>query len=165
MLNVSRFRPKLLAILVLGSLTGPQAIGQAKPLTDPGAVFPRGQRAPSANFTGVVWVQQLIEPDSAFNIPVGHVTFEAGARSYWHSHPGGQVLLAIDGVGYYQEKGKPLRILRKGDAVKCPPDIPHWHGASPTTGFRQVAITPSTASGRVRWMGPVTDAEYRNAKE
>jgi quercetin dioxygenase-like cupin family protein len=137
------------------------AIGQTKPATDSGTVFPQGQRAPSANFTGTVWVQQLIEPDSAFNIPVAHVTFEPGARSYWHSHPGGQVLLAIDGIGYYQEKGKPLRILRKGDSVKCPPNIPHWHGASPTVGFWQVAVTPNTPNGRVRWMGPVTDAEYR----
>ncbi len=105
---------------------------------DTSVIFPKGQRAPNTSFTGTVWVQPLIEPDSAFNIPVGYVTFEPGARSHWHSHAGGQALLAMGGIGYYQERGKPIQILRKGDAVKCPPNTPHWHGASPTVGFRQV---------------------------
>lgn len=135
------------------TVTAPPAEGEA--------IFPKGQRAPVTNFTGTVWVQQLIVPDSAVNIPVGYVTFEPGARSHWHSHPGGQVLLAMGGIGYYQEKGKPIQILRKGDAVKCPPNIPHWHGASPATHFLQVAITPNTAAGRVHWMQPVTDEEYK----
>ena len=133
--------------------------------TDTGAIFPKGRRAPATTFTGTVWVKQLIEADSAFNIPVGYVTFEPGARSYWHSHAGGQVLLAMGGIGYYQERGKPIQILRKGDAVKCPPNVPHWHGASPTVGFMQVAITPNTATGRVNWMQPVTDVEYTNIKK
>ena len=139
-------------------------VGQTQTATpaDTGAIFPKGQRAPAANFTGTVWVYQLIEPDSAFNIPVGYVTFEPGARSHWHSHAGGQVLLAMGGIGYYQEKGKPIRVLRKGDSVKCPPNVPHWHGASPTAGFRQVAITPNTATGRVNWLLPVTDREYNS---
>ena len=132
--------------------------------TDTGAIFPKGQRAPTSNFTGTVWVQQLIEPDSAFNIPVGYVTFEPGARSYWHSHAGGQVLLVMGGIGYYQERGKPIQILRKGDAVKCPSNVPHWHGASPTVGFMQVAITPNTAKGRVTWMQPVSEQEYNSLK-
>ncbi len=132
---------------------------------DTSAIFPKGQRAPATTFTGTVWVQQLIEPDSAFNIPVGYVTFEPGARSYWHSHAGGQVLLAMGGIGYYQEQGKAIQILRKGDAVKCPPNVPHWHGASPTVGFTQVAITPNTAKGRVAWLQPVTDAEYVDVKK
>ncbi len=131
---------------------------------DSDAIFPKGQRAPASNFTGTVWVQSLIEADSAFTIPVGYVTFEPGARSNWHSHAGGQALLALGGIGYYQEKGKPIQILRKGDTVKCPPNTPHWHGASPTVGFMQVAVTPNTAAGRVTWMQPVTDQEYTNVK-
>lgn len=152
-----------IAILLI-VVVSPAAISQVRTNTptDTGAIFPKGQRAPDANFTGIVWVQQLIEPDSAFNIPVGYVTFEPGARSHWHSHAGGQVLLAMGGIGYYQEKGKPIQILRKGDAVKCPPNVPHWHGASPTVGFMQVAITPNTATGRVNWLQPVTDTEYNS---
>lgn len=152
----------LTVALLLVSFVRQEASAQIRPNTpaDTSAIFPKGQRAPTSTFTGTVWVQSLIEPDSAFNIPVGYVTFEPGARSHWHSHPGGQVLLAMGGIGYYQERGKPIRILRPGDAVKCPPHVPHWHGASPTVGFRQIAITPNTATGRVTWMQPVTDAEY-----
>ncbi|GAA4454527.1 cupin domain-containing protein [Nibrella saemangeumensis] len=148
------------ALLVMLICVATIAQTPAKPMAEPDLIFPKGQRAPATNFTGTVWVQQLIEPDSAFNIPVGYVTFEPGARSHWHSHAGGQVLLAMGGIGYYQEKGKPIQILRKGDAVKCPPNVPHWHGASPTVEFRQVAIIPNTATGRVTWLQPVTDTEY-----
>ncbi|GGC15662.1 MULTISPECIES: cupin domain-containing protein [Dyadobacter] len=128
------------------------------------SIFPKGQPAPASNFTGRAWVHPLIPADSAFNIPVASVTFEPGARTYWHSHGGGQGIIAIDGVGYYQEKGKPIQILRKGDAVKCPPDMPHWHGASPESGFVQMAVTPNHANGRVKWLQPVTAAEYTNTK-
>ncbi len=128
--------------------------------SDLSTLFPKGRRAPQGNFTGAAWVYQLIEADSAFNIPVGNVTFEPGARTYWHKHPGGQVLLATGGIGFYQEKGKPIQVLRRGDAVKCPADTPHWHGASPKVGFTQIAITPNTTRGRVTWLGPVTEEEY-----
>lgn len=129
-----------------------------------GVIFPKGQRAPATNFIGTVWVYELVKADSSFNIPVGNVTFEPGARTHWHTHAGGQVLLALDGIGYYQEKGRPLQVLRKGDVIKCPPDLPHWHGASPKVGFTQVAITPNTPRGRVTWMQPVSDQEYNSLK-
>jgi len=67
--------------------------------------------------------------------------------------------LAISGTGYYQEKGSPIRILQKGDAVKCPPNLPHWHGAAPHDHFVQVAIT-GREGGPVVWLDAVTDAEY-----
>jgi len=159
--NASALRFTIL--LVILARLGANA--QTETRSDTDAIFPKGQRAPARNFTGTVWVQQLIEPDSAFNIPVGYVTFEPGARSHWHSHAGGQVLLAMGGIGYYQEQGKSIQILRKGDAVKCPPNVPHWHGASPTVGFMQVAVTPNTTKGRVTWMKPVTDEEYTNIRK
>lgn len=141
------------------------AHAQSGKTADLDTAFPKGERVPAANFTGTAWVHQLVAPDSAFNIPIGNVTFEPGARTYWHSHAGGQVLLATGGIGYYQEKGKPVRVLRKGDVVRCPADIPHWHGASPETGFTQIAITPNTAKGRTTWLKEVTDQEYRSQKE
>jgi quercetin dioxygenase-like cupin family protein len=122
-------------------------------------VFPQGNKITNANFTGTAYLQSLIEADSLNSISVGNVTFEAGARSKWHTHPAGQILLAIDGVGYYQEKGKPKQILRKGDAIKCPPNIPHWHGASADTAFIQVAIT-GREKGETVWLEAVTDEEY-----
>jgi quercetin dioxygenase-like cupin family protein len=132
--------------------------------SDGKSIFPKGQKAPERNFTGTVWVYSLIEADSIFNIPVANVTFEPGARSHWHTHGGGQALIAIDGVGYYQEKGKPVQILRKGDSIKCPPNTPHWHGASPEVGFTQIAVTPNVAAGRVTWLQAVTDEEYNSKK-
>jgi quercetin dioxygenase-like cupin family protein len=122
-------------------------------------VFPQGNKITNANFTGTAYLQSLIEADSLNSISVGNVTFEVGARSKWHTHPAGQILLAIDGVGYYQEKGKPKQILRKGDAIKCPPNIPHWHGASADTAFIQVAIT-GREKGETVWLEAVTDEEY-----
>lgn len=148
-MRIKTIESTLAALLVILISTETTAQIRTEAWADTGAIFPRGQRAPVSTFTGTVWVQQLVQPDSAFNIPVGYVTFEPGSRSYWHSHAGGQVLLAIGGTGYYQERGKSIQILRKGDVVKCPANVPHWHGASPTVGFMQIAITPNTAMGRV----------------
>ncbi|MDR2037257.1 MAG: cupin domain-containing protein, partial [Bacteroidales bacterium] len=104
-------------------------------------VFERGNIIEGPNFTGTAYLHNLITADSLNQNSVGSVTFEPGARTSWHLHPAGQIILAIDGVGYYQEEGKPVEIVRKGDAVKCPHNIPHWHGASPDSKFVQVAIT------------------------
>ena len=122
-------------------------------------IFPRGEKIVNANFTGTAYLQPLIAADSVNSTSVGNVTFEPGARSKWHSHPAGQILLAIDGVGYYQEKGQAKKILRKGDAIKCPPNIPHWHGASADSSFIQVAIT-GREKGETVWLEAVTDEEY-----
>jgi quercetin dioxygenase-like cupin family protein len=123
-------------------------------------VFPQGEKITNANFTGTAYLQPLIPADSLNAISVGNVTFEPGARSKWHLHPAGQILLVIDGVGYYQEKGQPKKILRKGDAIKCPPNVPHWHGASVDSAFVQVAIT-GREKGETVWLEAVTDEEYR----
>lgn len=122
-------------------------------------LFPKGQKITNDNFNGTAWLQQLIVSDSTNSIQVGNVTFEPGARTKWHSHPGGQILLATAGVGYYQEKGSPKRVLRKGDVVKCPPNVAHWHGASSDAEFIQIAIT-NAAKGAPVWLQPVTDEEY-----
>jgi len=124
-------------------------------------VFPQGEKITNANFTGTAYLQMLIDADSLNSISVGNVTFEPGARSKWHTHPAGQILLVIDGVGYYQEKGKPKQILRKGDAIKCPPNLPHWHGASADNAFVQIAIT-GREKGETVWLNEVTDEEYNN---
>jgi quercetin dioxygenase-like cupin family protein len=127
-------------------------------------VFPKGEKVTNDNFTGTAYLQMLIAADSLNPTAVGNVTFEPGARSKWHSHPAGQILLAVDGVGYYQEKGQPKKILRKGDAVKCPPKVPHWHGASPDTVFVQLAIT-NNHNGSPVWMDAVTDSVYNSSKQ
>jgi len=125
------------------------------------SVFPRGEKITNDNFKGTVYLNSLVAGDSINPTAVGSVTFEAGARTKWHLHPGGQILLAIDGVGYYQEKGKSKQILKKGDVIKCPPNIPHWHGASVDTPFVQVAIT-NRHLGETVWQQAVTDEEYNS---
>ncbi|MCX2585346.1 MULTISPECIES: cupin domain-containing protein [unclassified Pedobacter] len=122
-------------------------------------LFPRGDKNTTYNFEGDVWVKSLVDADSINQTAVGNVTFAPGARSKWHIHPAGQILLATDGVGYYQEKGKSKIILRKGDVVKCPPNIPHWHGASPDTAFVQVALT-GREKGATVWLDAVGDDDY-----
>ncbi|MGD9557956.1 MAG: cupin domain-containing protein [Mangrovibacterium sp.] len=103
---------------------------------DENRIFTKGNRAPDAIFTNTVWVNMLhTDEDGAFDTQVYDVIFEPSARTFWHSHPGGQILLATSGTGYYQEKGKPARLLKKGDVVANPPEVEHWHGAAPDRGY------------------------------
>ncbi|QNF33090.1 cupin domain-containing protein [Adhaeribacter swui] len=123
------------------------------------SIFAKGEKITNSNFVGNAWLQPLVVSDSLNPTAVGNVTFEPGARTKWHLHPAGQILLATGGIGYYQEKGSPKRILRKGEVVKCPPNVAHWHGASPDQEFIQIAIT-SSHKGATVWLEPVTDEEY-----
>lgn len=123
-------------------------------------VFERGEEVNSPNFTGgKVWLNNLVDADSINQNAVGSVTFEAGARTKWHSHPAGQIILAIDGEGYYQEDGKEKIVVKKGEVMKCPKEVPHWHGASAQSHFVQVAIT-GRENGETVWLKEVTDEDY-----
>ena len=128
------------------------------------AIFPKGEKAPADYFTGTAWVRALVPNDTVLNCQVGNVVFEPGCRNNWHTHSGGQILLVTDGVGYYQEKGKPIQVLRKGDVVRIPPNLVHWHGASHNTAFTHIAINPNTQNGVVTWLQRVTDEEYDSIK-
>lgn len=123
-------------------------------------IFPRGEKITNDNFTGTAYLKMLMGADSLNPTSVGNVTFEPGARTKWHIHPGGQILLVIDGVGYYQEKGQDKKVLRKGDVIKCPANVPHWHGASVDTAFVQVAIT-NRHLGEPVWLDEVSEEEYK----
>ena len=122
-------------------------------------IFPKGEKITNNNFIGDVWLQMQVAADSINQNSVGTVTFDPGARSNWHIHPNGQILLVLDGEGYYQEKGTKKRVLDKGDVVKCPAKIPHWHG-KPEKPFIQVAITSKIAD-LPEWLEAVTDEEYK----
>jgi quercetin dioxygenase-like cupin family protein len=132
--------------------------------TKAAVIFPKGKLT-TANFTGNVWVQPLVPIDSVFNLVAGSVTFEPGARSYWHTHNAGQILLVIDGTGYTQEKGKSIRIIQKGDVISCPPNVEHWHGASSDKAMTHVSLNPNADKGVVTWLRPVTDQQYNGAKD
>ena len=128
------------------------------------AIFPKGEKGPAENFTGNAWNTPLLANDSIYNTVIGNVYFEPGARSNWHTHPSGQILIITDGVGYYQEKGQLRRTMKKGDVIKCPPNVVHSHRASPDTGMQQMYILPKTEKGIVTWLQKVTDEEYNNSK-
>jgi quercetin dioxygenase-like cupin family protein len=131
--------------------------------TELNTIFSKGELGPAENFTGKAWHTALVASDTVYNTLVGNVFFEPGARSNWHIHPAGQILIITDGVGYYQEKGQSRRTLRKGDVIKCPPNVEHWHGASSDTGMQQLYILPKTEKGIVQWLQAVRDEEYTNA--
>jgi quercetin dioxygenase-like cupin family protein len=127
------------------------------------AIFPKGEPGPADHFTGRAWNVGLVNDDTVYNTVIGNVYFEPGARSNWHTHPSGQILIITDGVGYHQIKDQPRQTIRKGDVIKCPPNVLHWHGASPDTGLQQMYILPKTEKGIVTWLQKVTDEEYNNA--
>ncbi len=96
----------------------------------------------------------------ATNISTGRRLFEAGARSNWHAHPNGQLILNEKGAGLHQIEGKPIQRLAPGDSVYVGPGIVHWHGAAPDEPLTQVNIG---FGGTTKWGDPVSDAAYRGA--
>jgi quercetin dioxygenase-like cupin family protein len=124
------------------------------------AIFPKGEKGSEDLFTGNAYNIGLVEADSTLTTAVGNVYFEPGARSNWHSHPAGQILIITDGIGYHQIEGKEIEIIKKGSVVKCPPNVRHWHGASADVGLQQLYIVPNTEKGIVNWNEAVTDEQY-----
>jgi quercetin dioxygenase-like cupin family protein/alkylhydroperoxidase/carboxymuconolactone decarboxylase family protein YurZ len=122
--------------------------------------FSKGDKVSGNNFTGDVWVNMLTSVGPSTSTSVGNVTFAPKARSNWHLHPSGQILLITDGVGYYQEKSQPIRLIHKGDVIKCPANVAHWHGASPDRSLSHIALGPDNSKGAVVWLEKVTDEEY-----
>lgn len=128
-------------------------------------LFARGLKASATNFTGTVWVNMVMSPQAGMGVSIGTVTFEPGARSNWHKHPGGQILLVTEGKGWYQERGQPRKIMQKGDVVQCLPGIEHWHGALPGSKVAHIAIGPNAQKGSVAWLQRVTDQDYKGGNQ
>lgn len=150
-------RYKFVAIL-FASILATQALAQDA------LIFPKGEKSTTDHQVGTVWLNELSPADSTFSYNIAMATFAPGARLHWHTHPAGQILLYTDGVGYYQERGKPRQTVRKGEIIKCQPGVEHWHGATPTNGVTYIATTP-TQKGRTIWFKRVTDEEYSREKE
>jgi len=120
----------------------------------------KGVKAPAAYFVGNVRVNMNINPEDDYNAIIGTVTFDPKGRTNWHTHVSGQILFVTSGVGYYQEKGKPVQIIREDDVVKIPKNIEHWHGASYNTSMSHIAIVTDLDKDKTTWLEPVTDVEY-----
>jgi quercetin dioxygenase-like cupin family protein len=112
-------------------------------------------------FTGDVRVAPLFPAGAPASYSGGAVSFEAGARSAWHTHPAGQYLIVTNGVGWTQQWGGPVMEIRPGDIVWCPPGVKHWHGASPTASMTHIALTGTVNGKNVEWMEKVSDGQYR----
>ena len=113
-------------------------------------------------FTGRSWLAPLTG-NKDLNVPLSNVTFEPGCRNNWHSHTGGQLLIAVGGVGYYQERGKAARRLLPGDVVEIAPNIEHWHGAAPDSWFSHLAIGCNPQTNQNTWLERVDDQQYAEA--
>jgi quercetin dioxygenase-like cupin family protein len=118
---------------------------------------------PAEYFTGKVRLDGRIQTDAPARVGGTTVTFEPGARTAWHTHPLGQTLIVIAGLGRVQREGGPIEEIRPGDTVWFEPGEKHWHGASPTLAMSHIAIAEALDGKVVDWMEHVTDAEYQPA--
>ncbi len=118
-------------------------------------------KGPSDWFTGTVRSDPLFQaPDPAF-VQGASVTFEPGARTAWHTHPLGQTLIVLAGLGWAQRDGGRIEEIRPGDVIWFSPGEKHWHGASPTIAMTHLAIQEKLDGEVVVWMEQVTDDQYR----
>ncbi len=146
---------KLITLLVMAIITSFSV--NAQDFQQP---YPIGEAMKgNPNFIGTAYLYHLSEVKE-LNGPMFNVTFEPVCRNSWHSHSGGQLLIATAGIGYYQEKGKPARRLFPGDIVEIAPNVEHWHGAAPDSWFAHLAIECNPDNNKVTWLSPVNDDEY-----
>ena len=117
-------------------------------------------KGPAEYFTGTVRVDPLFQAPNPARMTAASVTFEPSARTNWHTHPLGQTLIVTAGCGLVQSWGDPIRKIRPGDVVWCPPGEKHWHGAAATTAMTHIAILEHLDGKNVEWMEKVTDGEY-----
>ena len=111
-------------------------------------------------FTGTVWQDPIIEAPTPARVRAALVTFEPGARTAWHTHPLGQTLHVVSGIGRVQLWGGPVREIRAGDTVWIAPGEKHWHGASPNAAMVHIAMQEALDGSHVTWLEHVTDAQY-----
>lgn len=118
-------------------------------------------QAPAENFTGIVRRDPLVNAELPGRVSTGLVTFEPGARTNWHTHPLGQILIVTAGCGWVQKWDDEKHVIRAGDVVWISPNEKHWHGASETTAMSHIAVTEALDGDAVDWLEQVADEHYR----
>ena len=118
-------------------------------------------KGPTDWFTGTVRIDPLFQASAPARTSGGSVTFEAGARTAWHTHPLGQTLIVTVGCGWVQREGGPIEEIHPGDVVWFAPGEKHWHGVTPTTAMTHIAIHEALDGKLVDWMEKVSDDQYR----
>ena len=117
--------------------------------------------APASNFTGTVYQDEVVTGVLPSRLRASVVSFTPGARTYWHTHPVGQTLYCLSGVGRVQREGEPVQALNPGDTVQIPPGVKHWHGAAPDRLFAHLAISENGPNGEgTAWLEAVAEADY-----
>jgi quercetin dioxygenase-like cupin family protein len=117
-------------------------------------------KGPADWFTGTVRIDPLYGVKDPARTAANAVTFEPGARTAWHTHPLGQMLIVTAGYGRAQREGGPVEEIRPGDVVVFEPGEKHWHGAAPATAMTHIAVQESLDGKAVDWMEKVSDADY-----
>lgn len=120
-------------------------------------------KGPADYFTGTVRIDPLFEATAPARALGSSVTFEPGARTAWHTHPLGQILIVTAGCGWVQREGGPVEEIRPGDVVRFAPGEKHWHGATPRTGMTHIAILEQLDGKNAEWMEKVTNEQYRKS--
>lgn len=146
------------ALAQTGAKTEPA--GAAKEMVIARAGSQASYKGPAQYFTGSARVDPLFGAHAPSTMSGAAVTFEPGARSAWHTHPAGQILIVTAGVGRIQQAGGPVQEIRPGDVIWTPPGVKHWHGAAPTTAVTHIAIQESAGGKNVEWMDKVSDEQY-----
>jgi quercetin dioxygenase-like cupin family protein len=116
---------------------------------------------PADWFTGAVYIDAVAAPTDAFPLQGSYVHFTPGARTAWHTHPNGQTIFVIEGVGLAQRRTGPIEVIRPGDRVFFEPGEEHWHGAAPNRFMAHIALVVVDEAGNAAtWLDHVTDEEY-----
>lgn len=121
--------------------------------------------ASSENFTGRALIDASFRHGTLTPVGGAIVTFEPGARTFWHNHPAGQTLIVLSGSGLVQEWGNAAKNIKPGDVVWIPLNVKHWHGASSSNSMSHIAVSQSVDGKTVSWMEPVTDEQYQTSNK
>jgi quercetin dioxygenase-like cupin family protein len=151
-----------LAVSVSVSISASAAAGPAPDMVITRAGTQPPSKGPVQNFSGSVRVDPLFGAHAPSATSGAYVTFEPGARSAWHTHPQGQVLIVTAGAGRVQRWGGKVEEIRPGDVIWTPPGVKHWHGAAPTTALTHIAIQEAAGGKNVEWMEKVSDEQYNH---
>jgi 4-carboxymuconolactone decarboxylase len=149
------------AVLITAIAGGAQPAQPPAGISISSASTRTAQPAPEQYFTGQVQVEMLPTPPAPARVSAARVTFQPGARTAWHTHPLGQVLIVTAGEGRVQEWGGPVRVIRPGDVVTIAPGVKHWHGAAPGAAMTHLAIQEQLYGRAADWMEKVSDEQYR----
>ena len=149
---------KTTATLFAAVLVSTGAMAQQMEVTKAGTRD--GMIGSSDLFTGTVYVEPVFSNKEPFVVNAGKVTFLPGARSNWHTHPAGQMLIVTEGTGWVQEEGQDKHVMQAGDVVWCPPGVKHWHGATEGTAVTHYAVQQFEDGENVTWMEPVSDEDF-----